>query len=434
MLESDVESDVSVVQSAVRLVAALADWLDMDLFALSMLVRWALGWWLQWRVPRLPEPAGSQRPDPAVDASTAGPWVSVVVPARNEAVSLPVLLEALAAQEPAVSQVVVVDDHSTDDTAALAAASGATVLAAPALPAGWTGKTWAAWCGAQSVLADEVVFLDADTRPQSDFVARLVQERRYRGGVVSVQPYHRMHRVGERLAAYFNVLSVMGSGIATPVAGHGHPVDVFGPAIAVARRDYLAVGGHQAVRGHVVEDRALGRLFGAHQLPVTAVGGRGVIDFRMYPDGWSGLAEGFTKNFFAGASGTPWWRLLLIVGWVSGVMVAAWTTVAGLLDWAVGGPAPTTLTLLYYVAFAAQTGWLLRPLGNFGLTWLVFPLPLAAFVVVFVRSLVAAIRGEVVWKGRRISQRSGPDPDAGPGPDPDPDPDADAGPGPGRVQ
>jgi len=135
------------------------------LFEVSLLaVPWIIGWLLLWRVPRLPS-ASSATPDRRV---------SVVVPARNEAGRLPGLLTALAIQTRPVDEVLVVDDDSEDDTSAVAAAGGADVIAAPPLPVGWTGKTWACWTGAQRATGDVLVFLDADTEPEPDLLARLL--------------------------------------------------------------------------------------------------------------------------------------------------------------------------------------------------------------------------------------------------------------------
>jgi hypothetical protein len=177
--------------------------------------------------------------------------------------------------------------------------------------------------------------------------------------------------------------------------------------MASRRADYLAVGGHEAVRGHVVEDRALARRYADAGLPVCAVGGREAFAFRMYRRGAFAVAQGFAKNVFAGATSTPVWLVLLIVAWLSGAMVAAWAGTLGLAEWVGGGGSPGWLAVAYYVAFAIQLGVMLRPLGNFGLTWLVFPVPLAFFLVVFVWSMVAVARGTVSWKGRRVPVRPG---------------------------
>ena len=113
-----------------------------------------------WLLLRLP---ASKLARPSVHAAPArqfrpasGPSVSVsvVIPARDEASTLPTLLGSLAALDPRPHEVIVVDDHSSDATAEVAARYGATVVAAPPLPDGWLGKPWAGHVGAGAATGD----------------------------------------------------------------------------------------------------------------------------------------------------------------------------------------------------------------------------------------------------------------------------------------
>src|SRR5688500_1526710 len=119
------------------------------------------GWWATARLRTLPAPGGR-----------AHGLTSVVVPARNEADRLPGLLRSLHPW-PADVEVIVVDDGSTDATAAVARQHGATVVAAPPAPPGWLGKPWACWVGAEAARGARLVFLDADTELGPDALARL---------------------------------------------------------------------------------------------------------------------------------------------------------------------------------------------------------------------------------------------------------------------
>jgi len=110
------------------------------------------------------------------------PRVSVLIPARNEALTLPQLLAALADQSLQPLEVIVIDDHSSDDTAAIAPAAGVTVLASEPLPQGWCGKTWALQQGANRSQGELLVFLDADTEPSPTFLAHLVANHQQYGG------------------------------------------------------------------------------------------------------------------------------------------------------------------------------------------------------------------------------------------------------------
>jgi len=92
--------------------------------------------------------------------------VSVVVPARNEAGTVGGITQAIAALD-GISEVLVVDDGSTDGTATIAATAGARVVAATSGP----GKGSAMWDGVAAARGDLVVFCDADL---TDFDARVV--------------------------------------------------------------------------------------------------------------------------------------------------------------------------------------------------------------------------------------------------------------------
>jgi 4,4'-diaponeurosporenoate glycosyltransferase len=365
--------------------------------SLLLAVTWAIGWVLCLRLPTLP----------AVGRGAGTGRVSVIVPARDEAARLPRLLAALSTQSRPADEVLVVDDDSSDDTAALAVAGGAQVIAAPPLPEGWTGKTWACWTGAERATGDVLVFLDADTEPAPELLARLVDALERAGdrpGLVSVMPYHRMERQYERLSAFFSVISVMGVGAAS--ARRSAPITgAYGPCLACRRRDYDAVGGHQAVRAAVVDDVALAQRFRAEGLPVRVVGGRSAINFRLYGGGLRDLVEGWSKNFASGAGSTPIARFLLVFAWVVGIGTAAQAPVREAVAAVGGWSGPGLVWWIGYVAFAAQLTVMLRPLGNYSWASVLFPIPLAAWFLIFFRSIVSTARGEVRWKGRVVPVR-----------------------------
>lgn len=348
----------------------------------TVVTGWLAGWWLFRRVPGLP------RADPA-DAATA---VSVVIPARDEAASLPGLLASLAVQARPADETIVVDDDSRDGTAAVAAAAGATVLAAPTLPPGWTGKAWACWTGARRASGEVLIFLDADTTLAPDALLRLLGTLDGSGGIVSVQPWHRTVRRYERLSAYFNVIAAMGTGLA---AGRGgpRPVGPFGPCIVVRRGEYFARGGHRAVQHEILDDLALAK----HFPRVRSFGGTsaGTVCYRMYPDGLGQLVEGWSKNFAAGASATPPARRVLIVTWLGGSLLASpcgWPLAPG-----------AVLAAVVYLAYAAQLAVMVAQLGRFGrMTAAAFPVCLAGFIAIFLRSLLLSARGRARWKGREV--------------------------------
>jgi 4,4'-diaponeurosporenoate glycosyltransferase len=362
--------------------------------AVLLAVTWIIGWLLCWRVPRLP----------ATSSAAPGRRVSVVIPARNEAARLPGLLVALSEQARPADEFLVVDDHSEDDTVAVATAGGAEVVPAPPIPDGWTGKTWACWTGAQRATGDVLVFLDADTEPEADLIGRVLDALHHGRGLLSVMPYHRMRRQYERLSAFFSVISLMGVGAAS--ARRSAPVTgAYGPCLACDRRDYGAVGGHESIRSAVVDDVALAQQFRRAGRPVRVAGGRGAIRFRLYGGGLRDLVEGWSKNFASGAGSTPLVRFLLVFAWVVGVGTAAQAPIREAIAVVGGWSGPGVVLWIGFAAFVVQLAVQLRPLGNYSWAAVLFPIPLAAWFVIFFRSIVLTARGQVRWKGRAVPVR-----------------------------
>jgi glucosyl-3-phosphoglycerate synthase len=97
--------------------------------------------------------------------------VSVCLPARDEAGTVGPIVAAVRAalvdEVPLVDEILVLDDHSTDATASVAAASGARVVAAsdvaPELGDG-PGKGQALWKTVLASEGDVIVWCDADVR------------------------------------------------------------------------------------------------------------------------------------------------------------------------------------------------------------------------------------------------------------------------------
>ncbi len=349
---------------------------------------WLAGTFLLWRLPTL---------GPALMRPGAVGRVSVVIPARNEEGNLPRLLASLGAQVDPPLEVLVVDDGSTDGTAAVARAGGVGVLTPPPPPPGWLGKPWACSQGVAAASGDLLLFLDADTWLAPDGLQRLVVAHASSAsdGLLSVQPYHHVQRPYEHLSALCNVVPVLASGLAAPGA-RSTPV-AFGPCLLTSPDALAAVGGFDGVRGELVEDAALAHAYRATGRPVRCLGGGATVGFRMYPDGLVSLIEGWTKNLAGGALRVAPLALLGTALWITALLSVL---VDALTD-------PSVAVAAAWVAFAIQLWWMLRRVGSFHwLSAVLFPLPTVAFVALFARSAIARLaRRPVRWRGRRIEAR-----------------------------
>jgi 4,4'-diaponeurosporenoate glycosyltransferase len=352
------------------------------------LALWFAGWIVLGRV------RGCHRGEPG--QSVSGELLSIIIPARNEEQNLPALLRSIAAQSLRPREIIVVDDASTDRTAGVARESGATIIASQPLPDGWRGKTWACHQGAQAAAGSRLLFLDADTWFEPDGLRRVLAEFEAAGaGVLSVAPHHCVRNFHEQFSAFFNLVMLAGTGAFTILGDRLAPRGLLGQFMLIERAAYQRVGGHEAVKGRILENFWLAEHLRASGVPLRCRSGRGVFAFRMYPHGLRELVEGWTKGFASGAGQTPLPLLLLVIAWLTGLMLAPLGLVLTGDPW---------LRLAVYGLCAAQVAWLLRRVGTFH--WsvsLFYPAPLIFYFAVFARSAWRAGRKqEVAWKGRRI--------------------------------
>ena len=322
--------------------------------------------------------------------------LSAIIPARNEEKNLPRLLRSLQSQSVPPDEIIVVDDASTDRTAAVAREHGAIVVTPPPLPDGWRGKTWACQHGAEQAHGAWLLFLDADTWFEPNGLAAVRAEfSALGGGALSVAPLHRVETLHEQFSAFFNLVMLAGTGAFTALGDRLPPRGLLGQFLLIEKSAYVRVGGHAVVKERVLENFWLAEKLPAGGVTLHCRGGQKVFSFRMYPLGWREMMAGWIKGFAAGAGKTPLPLLLLVIAWMSGLIMAT----ENLL---LAKNAPVCLVV--YAAYAAQVGWLLRRVGTFHWsTALLFPAPLIFYFIIFTRSVWRAVRKQPVdWKGRKI--------------------------------
>lgn len=352
-------------------------------------------------------------------AGEDAPLVSVLVPARNEEHRIRPCVASLLAQGYPNFELLVLDDHSTDDTRAVVLGLGLTetdlaphrrqLLRGAPLPPGWTGKAWACHQLAAAARGEWLLFTDADTTHTPGGLAAMVAHaRRTRADLLSAWPRQTVGTWSERLViplVYLLLLGFLPLWLFTwfqrrpRVAAKAPPGTMrrFGAAngqfILFRRTAYDATGGHAAVRSHLVEDVALGRLVAdrtGEGRRVINCDGRPWVACRMYgsfPEVW----EGFTKNLRAAFEDSE------AAFWASGLFqfavfvlpfALALTGRGGRLAWVEVG--------LVYAVRGALTWRFRTGLGS----WLLHPLGHGLALLIALNSWRRSVGGGVSWKGR----------------------------------
>lgn len=229
---------------------------------------------------------GARRSVPVVPRPTDlnARTVSVVVPARDEATRIGPLLTALST-DPQVGEVVVVDDRSSDATAAIAATAGARVVSGAPLPEGWVGKPWALHQGLGAASGHWLVNLDADVVPALGFLAALVGAAETTGADhLSAGGRFVCPTAGQRLV-HPAMLATLVYRFGPPGVHHHAPpsrLQANGQCTITRRAALVAAGGYEAVAGNLTDDVALARHLARRGWQVRFVDGTRLFDVRMH--------------------------------------------------------------------------------------------------------------------------------------------------------
>ncbi|RUS45749.1 glycosyltransferase [Cohnella sp. AR92] len=321
--------------------------------------------------------------------------VSVIIPARNEEGNLPHLLSSLRSQSLQPHQIIVIDDFSTDRTRAIAESFGVTVIEAPPLPIGWTGKNWAVWNGYRQATGDHLLFLDADVRLAPDALRSLLAVQTQRGGVLSVVPYHHTEKGYERLALLINILGIFA--FTSPFEKRNPRQGLYGSCILATRADYEKAKGHESVRSELLDDLTLGGRFKQAGVRVSNFIGAGLVSFRMYPGGIRSAVQGWGKGAVLSTGMLKPQTTLLVAAWLIGLLAAEAAPFLAFFSWAWPffiGYALFTLQILYFVRYTGRFGRLVPLIHLLSTAFFLFIMLYSLFRVIFV--------GSVAWKGRNI--------------------------------
>jgi chlorobactene glucosyltransferase len=350
------------------------------------------------------------RPD-GTTAPTKSPWISVIVPARDEARNIRRCVDAIMGQDYRRFELIVVDDRSSDATPHILddlARQYPTlkVIAGAEPPADWAGKPFALSQGADQAGGEWLCFIDADTFCLPGcLTASLETARQHQADLFSMLTDQELGSFWEKtiLPLVFTALSV--GFPARNVNDPKRPEAIAnGQFILIRRAVYDAIGGYASIHDQIAEDKALAGRVKQSGYRLILADGRAVARTRMYTN-LAEIWEGWTKNIFLGmrdrlglllagaligllgALLLPFW-LLAGLYWLlaGGQLVAGLVSAEAILLWAV---------LLWY-RLQAASAFHISP--GYALT---LPLGSLFFTAMMAASAFKVLSGQgVTWKGR----------------------------------
>lgn len=329
---------------------------------------------------------------------TETPRVAILIPARNEASVIGKSIKAAVGQIYGNYEIIVLDDQSTDHTADIVRSIQSetvpiTVLQGENVPSGWVGKNWACHQLSQKAQGKILIFIDADCFLAPWAVASIVSMMKEKNlSLLSCFPAQKTKSPGEKFVVpvmNWLLLSFLPLNLIY-YTSHKAVAAANGQLMAFDAKAYKEAGGHERVKGEVVEDMELARLFKSMGRKIMTLLGGKAVSCRMYGS-FAESFHGFSKNFFPGFKMSPFlfspilllFLYLFVFPYIFIVVNPAYVVHIGLIAIQRIG-----------ISRLAKESILMNVLLH--------PLQMIIMTGIGINSMRVSIGGKIQWKGRRV--------------------------------
>lgn len=327
------------------------------------------------------------------------PLVSILVPARNEENNIGTLLEQLSVLDYSKFEIIVCNDHSTDNTESVLkkwATQNPTIkiINGEELPKGWLGKNYACHQLSQVATGDILLFLDADVRVGKDLLNRSISHfQKHKLQLLSIFPKQIMESSGEKISVplmNWILLSLLplslikkSKNIAFSAAN--------GQFMMFNASTYKTIKPHEVCKSDSVEDIAIIRLFKQKKRACDTRLGDNDMSCRMYI-GLNDAIEGFTKNIFQFFGNSIVITILFwLITTVAPFVIYFYMGLRWLIAYVFG-----TLIIRFFVSLASQQSMAQNLL-------LAIPQHIVCLLII-IKGLINYKQKKLIWKGRNIFQ------------------------------
>ena len=344
-----------------------------------------------------------RRLDAAPPPPARWPSVSIVIPARNEERHVGDALRSVLALDYPQVDVLLIDDRSTDRTAAIVADVARThprlrVAQVETLPDGWVGKSHALAMGARLTEGEWLLFTDADVVMAPDALRRavaIVEADRLDHLAVAPRVIARTFLLASVVATFGLFFTLFTRPWRVPRPGTREHIGI-GAFNLVRRSTYEAIGTHARIRLAPDDDLQLGKaikLDGHRQALALSAGLVQVEWYASVPE----LVNGLMKNAFAGLGYRVW---AVVASVVALLAINVWPFVALLVADGVAWRLNAAVVACAAGLFVLHT----RMYGSRGAEVVAYPFAAVLFCWILVRAAWLALSsGAIEWRGRRYA-------------------------------
>jgi chlorobactene glucosyltransferase len=344
-------------------------------------------------------------------AAKTQPFVSILVPARNEEKNIEKCVSSLLQQDYPNFEVIVLNDNSTDQTPFILKKfrrdhSNLRVINGLPLPAGGPGKHWACHQLGQAAKGEFLLFTDADTFHAPSALRHAVNAMQFeQADLISALPNQEVGSFGEKLVVPFMNFAILSF---LPLRfGQKHHISALsvtiGQFMMFRREAYQAVGGYASAIENVNDDVLLGRNIIDKGYKWKLLNGSREVSCRMYHN-FAEVFEGFSKNIF----GFFDYRILpFTIAWL-GVAYIFLEPFRVILKYLVGvqsiPAADYHLAVLILIESLILFYSAYHRMGIPHYLAFLYPLTIFFFTTVALFSMLLSLTGKATWKGRELKK------------------------------
>jgi cellulose synthase/poly-beta-1,6-N-acetylglucosamine synthase-like glycosyltransferase len=323
--------------------------------------------------------------------------VSVLIPARNEADKIGLLLESLSKMRNVTMEILVFDDQSEDETAQIVVNCGKAdkrirLLQSTGLPKGWSGKNHACYQLAQKATGQVYLFLDADVIIEGDVISdAMAHMKRHQLKLLSVFPKQVLKTLGEKLSVpvmNFILLSLLPL-IFVRISPFKSHAAANGQFMMFNADKYNQIQPHLIFKNEVVEDIAIAGYYKKQKINVACLTNEKRIKCRMY-ESYREAVQGFSKNVFMFFGNKP---ILAFAFWI--VVTLGFIPVSIALPGFLGYYFAVVLFVIIFYALSSRQ--------NLIVSVLFFPVHLIFLLQILINGLRIKQKKQTLWKGRYIN-------------------------------